>query len=543
MPLIIITGLPCSGKTHRAQQIAADLENYIASSDSVSLKNNDKKKKTVQIIPSQHASADISPPPPPPPPPSPPQTKVDDSSSGDPELVRDHIYNSAAQEKTARAAEFSAIKRAVSRDNIVIADGLNYIKGYRYQLWCEAKAAGTRCCVVHVAAQEEECKKWNRERQRVWGRRRDERAEDEDGGTGNGNGNGDGDAGGTKRTRSKAQGEAVMGDLVPESHTAIYGDRIVGDPSLSRSSSMDGFGGEDDERSRPRPQIQQDTMTLKSLYISDRTERDHSKAGEGDSTTNTNAPTRSGNSSSPLAVPPSTDMVPPPPTGSRPYSSSTLTSLIMRYEPPSPFSRWDTPLFTVPSADSTPPSHDIWTALFPPRAKPTSKKAPSQRRTAADSVAATANSTRTEQQDERGEEVKKHAATVLPRATGSDALQILENATMEVVKHLLARARETGVADVDCCGDVDLFLIPSTTGTTTADGDARGPGDAAGGYENLTLYVPSTVALSQPLLQRLRRTYTQIQRGGIAHGQGYVKGRRAVIKGFVGFLENEWNDD
>ena len=66
--------------------------------------------------------------------------------------LRDEIYTSAALEKTARAAEFSAIKRALSRDTTVIADGLNYIKGYRYQLWCEAKTMGTRCCVVHVAA-------------------------------------------------------------------------------------------------------------------------------------------------------------------------------------------------------------------------------------------------------------------------------------------------------------------------------------------------------------------------------------------------------
>lgn len=30
----------------------------------------------------------------------------------------------------------------------MILDGMNYIKGYRYQLWCEAKALGTMCCVV-----------------------------------------------------------------------------------------------------------------------------------------------------------------------------------------------------------------------------------------------------------------------------------------------------------------------------------------------------------------------------------------------------------
>ncbi len=36
----------------------------------------------------------------------------------------------------------------LGRDTIVIADGLNYIKGYRYQLYCEAKAVQTASCVV-----------------------------------------------------------------------------------------------------------------------------------------------------------------------------------------------------------------------------------------------------------------------------------------------------------------------------------------------------------------------------------------------------------
>jgi len=59
----------------------------------------------------------------------------------------------------------------------------------------------------------------------------------------------------------------------------------------------------------------------------------------------------------------------------------------------------------------------------------------------------------------------------------------------------------------------------------------------------MSIYIPASVALSQPMLQRLRRKYTQIQRAGIAHGRGYVKGRAAVVKGFVEFLEHEWNDD
>lgn len=58
------------------------------------------------------------------------------------------VYRDARPEKTARDAAMSAVKRVVGRDSVVIVDGLNYIKGYRYQLYCEAKAAQTGSCVV-----------------------------------------------------------------------------------------------------------------------------------------------------------------------------------------------------------------------------------------------------------------------------------------------------------------------------------------------------------------------------------------------------------
>lgn len=61
-----------------------------------------------------------------------------------------NVYHTAKAEKDARAEEYSAVKRVLSRDDIVIADGLNYIKGFRYQLYCEAKALQTPSCVVSV---------------------------------------------------------------------------------------------------------------------------------------------------------------------------------------------------------------------------------------------------------------------------------------------------------------------------------------------------------------------------------------------------------
>ena len=69
---------------------------------------------------------------------------INDQSLG---LDRD-VYRDAKTEKDARAAHYSGIKRALGKDAIVVADGLNYIKGFRYQLYCEAKAVQTTNCVV-----------------------------------------------------------------------------------------------------------------------------------------------------------------------------------------------------------------------------------------------------------------------------------------------------------------------------------------------------------------------------------------------------------
>jgi len=49
---------------------------------------------------------------------------------------------------------YAAVKRLLSDNDVVILDaaGGNYIKGWRYQLFCEAKAMRTPSCVVQVGA-------------------------------------------------------------------------------------------------------------------------------------------------------------------------------------------------------------------------------------------------------------------------------------------------------------------------------------------------------------------------------------------------------
>lgn len=119
----MVTGFPCSGKSTRVQQLVEGLEKKIAGTD---------YKITV----------------------------VDDEKLGIPK----EDYRNTQTEKALRGAQLSAVKRSISRTEIVILDGLTYIKGFRYQLFCEAKALTTNSSVIHVGAPAELCKEWNRKR-------------------------------------------------------------------------------------------------------------------------------------------------------------------------------------------------------------------------------------------------------------------------------------------------------------------------------------------------------------------------------------------
>ncbi|PSN66288.1 chromatin associated protein KTI12 [Corynespora cassiicola Philippines] len=126
MPLVLISGYPSAGKTTRALQLRDFFESKIASSE------GDARVSRLRV---HH---------------------INDQTLG---LSRD-VYHTARAEKDARAEEYSAVKRVLSRDDIVIADGMNYIKGFRYQLYCEAKAVQTPNCVVSTPI--EKCREINK---------------------------------------------------------------------------------------------------------------------------------------------------------------------------------------------------------------------------------------------------------------------------------------------------------------------------------------------------------------------------------------------
>lgn len=124
MPLITVTGLPCLGKTLLVNKLVTYLESKINEAKSNNLPGSD-----FNII-----------------------VHSDDSLG-----IQRQTYKESLTEKAARGALISAIKRDISQKNIVILDSLCYIKGFRYQLFCEAKLVKTPLLTIHTLASLEEC--------------------------------------------------------------------------------------------------------------------------------------------------------------------------------------------------------------------------------------------------------------------------------------------------------------------------------------------------------------------------------------------------
>ncbi|PSR88401.1 hypothetical protein CEY00_Acc31469 [Actinidia chinensis var. chinensis] len=122
MALVVICGQPCSGKSKAALCLAEALK-------------DSESKPTVRII--------------------------DETSF---HLNRNQSYADMPAEKNLRGVLRSEVDRSLSRDSIIIVDSLNSIKGYRYELWCLARAAGTRYCVLYCDVEENHCRNWNEER-------------------------------------------------------------------------------------------------------------------------------------------------------------------------------------------------------------------------------------------------------------------------------------------------------------------------------------------------------------------------------------------
>ncbi|TDZ18490.1 Protein kti12 [Colletotrichum orbiculare MAFF 240422] len=161
MPLIIVSGFPTSGKTTRAKQLQSHLAKRIADAASTTTTTPSSKQQPYRLHYISDSALSIS----------------RDVYDLDPTKVRAHTRSANSSEKDARAAVYGAVKRVLSDRDIVILDGMNYIKGWRYQLHCEAKAVRTPSVVLQIGCGVELARGVNRERLR----KRAEREAKEDG--------------------------------------------------------------------------------------------------------------------------------------------------------------------------------------------------------------------------------------------------------------------------------------------------------------------------------------------------------------------------
>lgn len=125
MPLIIITGFPSSGKTKRTNELKAHFES---------------RNKIVKIISENHAIP----------------------KSG---FCKNEYFNDSQKEKIVRAYLKSDAIRLMNKEDVVILDAGNYIKGYRYELYCASKAARTTQCTIYCALSSSEAWEFNQQRQ------------------------------------------------------------------------------------------------------------------------------------------------------------------------------------------------------------------------------------------------------------------------------------------------------------------------------------------------------------------------------------------
>ncbi|XP_071355427.1 protein KTI12 homolog [Trachinotus anak] len=121
MPLIVMCGYPCSGKTRRAEELKVYFER--------------STERKVHV--------------------------VGDGALG---VEKNSVYADSQKEKNVRAALKAEVERKVNKEDIVILDSLNYIKGYRYELFCLIKHAQTPHCMVYCLTSDEQSSLWNTSR-------------------------------------------------------------------------------------------------------------------------------------------------------------------------------------------------------------------------------------------------------------------------------------------------------------------------------------------------------------------------------------------
>ncbi|KAK4300224.1 hypothetical protein Pmani_027563 [Petrolisthes manimaculis] len=117
-----MTGFPSSGKTKRSSEI----QNYLV---------NVRDKKVIIVSENQVLAQD-----------------------------KNAIVSDSRKEKDVRGTLKAHVLRALNKEDVVILDAANYIKGYRYELYCASKQFKTTQCLVQSLASIEQAWEWNEAR-------------------------------------------------------------------------------------------------------------------------------------------------------------------------------------------------------------------------------------------------------------------------------------------------------------------------------------------------------------------------------------------
>eukprot|EP01095_Lingulamoeba_sp_RSL-Kostka_P007761 TRINITY_DN2514_c0_g1_i1.p1 TRINITY_DN2514_c0_g1~~TRINITY_DN2514_c0_g1_i1.p1 ORF type:complete len:391 (-),score=145.60 TRINITY_DN2514_c0_g1_i1:199-1371(-) len=122
MPLIVMVGPPASGKTTRAKE----LKEYFTK----------VKGKEVVIVNEESCK-----------------------------IIKNVGYKDSKEEKNTRSTLRAGVERTLNNSVVVIFDSMNYIKGFRYEMFCTAREYGTAHCLVYCDTPIEKAKIWNLQRE------------------------------------------------------------------------------------------------------------------------------------------------------------------------------------------------------------------------------------------------------------------------------------------------------------------------------------------------------------------------------------------
>ncbi|PRP83169.1 hypothetical protein PROFUN_09597 [Planoprotostelium fungivorum] len=117
MPLLLMCGIPCSGKSQRAKEI----HDYLKEAG-----------RRVMLV-------------------------GEDTLN----IPRNDGYKDARLEKSTRGSLLSNTERYLDTETTIIVDSLNYIKGFRYEIFCRSRSLRTPNCVVYCETPRDEARKWN----------------------------------------------------------------------------------------------------------------------------------------------------------------------------------------------------------------------------------------------------------------------------------------------------------------------------------------------------------------------------------------------